>query len=225
VTHPQHSRCDNDFLSQFPTAKIVHETIGKSLSLFGGHMRQPSRKLVQAVFYSLAAILLTLGTTILQAQTFRGGINGTVTDHTGAVIANATVIAIQTETGGSHTTTSSSAGELLFQDLPLGAYSVSASFPGFSTVKTDKVVVSAGTTFTLAIKLTVSSSSTVVEVDAADPHPEGSSEDRRVDHRQLRKREVLTAPVVVQVALEGRALAKRCQRGGDVGQAAEVGAD
>src|SRR5260370_1870602 len=130
-------------------------------------MRQPSRKLVQAALYGLAAPLLILCTTFLQAQTFRGGINGTVTDHTGAVIANTTVVAVQTETGSSHTTTSSSAGEFLFQDLPLGAYSVSASFPGFSTVKTDKVVVSASTTFTLAIKLTVPSSSTVVVDDAA----------------------------------------------------------
>src|SRR5258708_38950203 len=131
-------------------------------------MRQPSRKFLQAALYSLAATLLTLtGTTFLQAQTFRGGINGTVTDHTGAVIAKATVVAIQTETGSSHTTTSSSAGEFLFQDLPLGAYSVSASFPGFSTVKTDKVIVSAGTTVTPAIKLNISSSSTVVAGDDA----------------------------------------------------------
>ena len=72
-----------------------------------------------------------------------------------------------TDTGSTHTTTTSSAGEFLFQDLPLGTYSVSASFPGFNTVKTDKVVVTAGTTFTLAIKLTISSSSTVIEVDAA----------------------------------------------------------
>jgi hypothetical protein len=130
-------------------------------------MRQPSRKFVQAALYGLAAIFLTLGTTLLQAQTFRGGINGTVTDHTGAVIANATVVAIQTETGGSHTTTTSSAGGFLFQDLPLGDYSVSASFPGFGTVKTGNVVVTAGTTYTLAIKLLISSSSTVVEVNAA----------------------------------------------------------
>src|SRR5437762_2974002 len=49
-------------------------------------MRQPSRKLVQAALYGLAATLLILRTTFLQAHTFRGGINGTVTDHTAAVI-------------------------------------------------------------------------------------------------------------------------------------------
>jgi hypothetical protein len=131
-------------------------------------MRYLSKHILQAALYSLAATLLTLiGTTFLQAQTFRGGINGTVTDHTGGAIAKAAVVAVDTETGSSHTTTSSSAGEFLFQDLPLGTYSVSASFPGFNTMKTDKVVVTAGTTYTLAVKLTISSSSTVIEVDAA----------------------------------------------------------
>ena len=80
-------------------------------------MRQPSSKVLRAALYGLAATLLTLGTTFLQAQTFRGGINGTVIDHTGALIANATVVALQTETGSSHTTTTSSAGEFLFQHL------------------------------------------------------------------------------------------------------------
>ena len=101
------------------------------------------------------------------AQTFRGGINGTVTDATGAAIANATVIAVQTETGVSHTATTSSAGEFLFQDLPLGSYSVTASFTGFQTVKTDKIAVSAGVIYTLPVSLPLSSSSETVEVDAA----------------------------------------------------------
>ncbi|NYF78957.1 TonB-dependent receptor [Granulicella arctica] len=101
------------------------------------------------------------------AQTFRGGINGTVTDKTGAAIANASVVAVQTDTGVVHSSTSSSGGEFLFQDLPLGNYSVTASFSGFSTVKTDKIAVSAGVIYTLPIVLQLSSSATTIEVDAA----------------------------------------------------------
>jgi hypothetical protein len=112
-------------------------------------------------------ILVTIVSVAAGAQTFRGGINGTVTDRTGAAIANATVTAIQTGTGATRTTTSSSGGEFLFQDLPLGAYSVTAGFTGFSTVKTDKVMVSAGTIYTLPVVLQLASSETTVEVDAA----------------------------------------------------------
>ncbi len=132
-------------------------------------MRQsPGKSFKQLALFSLIAFTLTLlGYSPANAQTFRGGINGTVTDHTGAAIANATVVAVQTETGSTHTTISSSSGDFLFQDLPLGAYSVTASFSGFQTVKTDKITVSAGSTYTLSIKLPLSSSSTTIEVDAA----------------------------------------------------------
>ncbi len=132
-------------------------------------MHQSSRKsFKQFSLLSLIAFTLTLICSLPgRAQTFRGGINGTVTDRTGAAIANASVVAVQTDTGSTHTTTSSSAGAFLFQDLPLGSYSVTASFAGFQTVKTDKIMVSAGIIYTLPVVLQLSSSSTTVGVDAA----------------------------------------------------------
>ena len=55
-------------------------------------MHSASRKPRIALF-SLIAFTLALFCTLPGiAQTFRGGINGTVTDHTGAAIADATVI-------------------------------------------------------------------------------------------------------------------------------------
>jgi hypothetical protein len=101
------------------------------------------------------------------AQTFRGGINGTVTDNSGAVIPNAAVTILNVDTGTTKTAPSSSSGDFLFQDLPLGTYTVTVVAPGFSTVKTDKVAVSAGSVYTLTVKLPVSTSSQTVEVEAA----------------------------------------------------------
>ncbi len=118
----------------------------------------------QSFLVLLVAVVATLSGL---AQTFRGGINGTVTDKTGAAIANAAVIAVQTDTGVSHATTSSSAGEFLFQDLPLGSYNVTVTFSGFQTVKTGGVMVSAGSTYTLPVSLPLSTSSETVEVTAA----------------------------------------------------------
>ena len=118
-----------------------------------------------AIFYALMiAFLLTA--LPLSAQTFRGGINGTVTDSTGAVVPRASVVATNVDTGITHTTTSSSGGEFLFQDLPLGSYSVVVSISGFSTAKFAKVTVSAGTTYTLPVKLGTASATETVEVDA-----------------------------------------------------------
>jgi outer membrane receptor protein involved in Fe transport len=116
----------------------------------------------------LFVLLAIFGQTVAShAQTYRGGINGTVTDDSGAVIPAATVTILNVATGDTKTSPSSSAGEFLFQDLPLGTYSVTVAAPGFSTVKTDKVSVSAGVIFTLPVKLPVSTSSTTVEVEAA----------------------------------------------------------
>ena len=102
----------------------------------------------------IVAVLLTLSLSIF-AQTFRGGINGTVTDQSGAVVPNTAVEAVNTATGVSHKTISSSAGEFGFQDLPLGAYTVTASASGFQATVISKVAVTAGTIYTIPIKLSI----------------------------------------------------------------------
>ena len=59
-------------------------------------------------------------TQLLSAQTFRGGIAGTVVDSSGAVVANAKIVLLGTDTGYTRETVSTSAGAYSFQDLPLG---------------------------------------------------------------------------------------------------------
>src|SRR6266702_3997547 len=103
----------------------------------------------------------------LSGQTFRGGIAGTVQDSTGAVVANAKITLIGTETGSKHETLSTSSGDYSFQDLPLGTYNVVVDAPGFSTTKIDKIVVRPGQIYSLEIKLSVASSAQQVEVNAA----------------------------------------------------------
>src|ERR1017187_10001572 len=101
-------------------------------------------------------------------QTFRGAINGTVTDPTGAVVAGASVKATNDATAAVHEATTTSDGEFSFQDLILGSYTVSITAAGFSPVKVGKIDVTAGGAYTLPVKLKVGSSATsVVEVSAA----------------------------------------------------------
>ena len=68
---------------------------------------------------------------VLQAQTFRGGINGTVADNSGASIPNAKITVVNIDTHVTYDTVSSSAGEFLINDLPLGSYSVTVVADGF----------------------------------------------------------------------------------------------
>ncbi|SEC07070.1 TonB-dependent receptor [Terriglobus roseus] len=70
-------------------------------------------------------------------------------------------------TGVVSSSVSSSSGEFLFQDLPLGIYSAEISAGGFGKTKYDKIQVAAGTMYTLPVKLAVASESLTVEVNAA----------------------------------------------------------
>ena len=106
-------------------------------------------------------LVLVLGAA---AQTFRGGINGVITDESGAVIDSALVKATSQTTGRSYSGLSSSAGEFAFPDLPLGDYIVTVAQPGFENMTVKDVHVSAGAVYTLPIKLHVARAVSTVEV-------------------------------------------------------------
>ncbi len=118
---------------------------------------------------SLRLLLLSLFLLALPgiAQTFRGGIAGSILDPSGAAIAGVQVEAIDNATGIKRDTISSSGGEFTFNDLPLGTYTVTAVSSGFAGMKIDKVPVSAGEVYALPITLKVAQSTETVEVSAA----------------------------------------------------------
>jgi hypothetical protein len=72
----------------------------------------------------LLAVSVFISPPSLLAQTFRGAINGSVRDASGASIAAASLNARQEATGVVRSTASSSAGDFSFPDLPLGVYTV-----------------------------------------------------------------------------------------------------
>ncbi len=129
-------------------------------------MRYPVTRRVSTVV--LLAWAMLFGALIrIQAQTFRGGINGTVTDQSGAVVPGASVEAMDVATGISHKTISSSAGEYSFQDLPLGTYKVTVEASGFKTSVVSSIPVTAGVIYTLPVKLGVQTTGETVEVSAS----------------------------------------------------------
>src|SRR2546426_10359540 len=114
------------------------------------------------------AVLIVLSLAVAgNAQTFRGAINGTVTDPSGGVVPNATVKATEITTGIDHTTTTTSDGAFAFQDIPLGYYKVAVTATGFPTYTVDKVEVVAGQLPRLQITLKLAQATTTVEVSAA----------------------------------------------------------
>src|SRR5246500_3982289 len=115
----------------------------------------------------LAAVSLVLLFVVpANAQTFRGSINGTVTDPSGASVPGATVKATETATNIDHTTVTSTEGQFAFQDVPLGLYKVTVTASGFPAYSVDKVQVVAGQIYTLPIQLKMGQATTTIEVSA-----------------------------------------------------------
>jgi len=109
--------------------------------------------------------LLSVGSTA-EAQTFRGGIRGTVFDATGAVIAEVAVKAESDSTGLTYSTTSSSAGEFSLQDLPLGTYTVVTHKDGFRDVIVSHIPLEAGVVYSLPVHLEIATSQNRVDVSS-----------------------------------------------------------
>jgi len=116
---------------------------------------------------SSSALVLLLVAGVLPAQTFRGAINGIVTDPTGAVVVNATVVAENKATGIRHKTETTSDGQFSLEDLPLGTYKLTVAASGFPVFTADNISVTAGTIYTLPARLLLAEASTTIEVSAA----------------------------------------------------------
>lgn len=102
------------------------------------------------------------------AQTFRGGIQGTITDSTGAAIVNAEIRATSPETGLTRVTHSGTGGDYSLSELPVGLYSVTAKADGFN-VQTNKAVKVAVSSNQVDFQLTAGSVSTTVDVTTKAP--------------------------------------------------------
>ena len=87
--------------------------------------------------------VLTLLVAAGYSQTFRGAINGTVNDPSGAMVSGANVKATNIATSVTLTTTTTSDGQFSFQDLPLGSYRIAVSAGGFNAATVENVPVTA----------------------------------------------------------------------------------
>jgi hypothetical protein len=96
-----------------------------------------------------ALVAAVLSSAFAGAQTFRGAINGAVTDPAGAAIPGAQVQISDDATGVVRQSVSASGGDFNFPDLPLGSYTITVTTAGFETIKVTKVSVSAGAIHTV----------------------------------------------------------------------------
>jgi hypothetical protein len=99
------------------------------------------------------------------AQQTLGGITGTVTDTSGAVISGATVTLIGDQTKLSRTQTTSATGSYTFVNLPLGTYTLTFTQQGFQSQNIPSIQVQANRTATVGAELKIGNVSESITVE------------------------------------------------------------
>ena len=134
----------------------------------------------------LALALLMLSTTAVFGQS-TGSIVGTVTDPQGGVVADATVVARQVDTGIERTTKTTSDGLYRFDSLPPAIYNIRVQATGFSNAQVNGVRLQVGEQRDVNIKLAVSGATITVDITAAAPLVETTKTDVSsvIDEKQV----------------------------------------
>ena len=121
---------------------------------------------VKAIRSIEIAVLAFCSLMTLNAQTITGSVNGTVTDPTNAIIANAKVTATNVETGVVTATTTNADGIYNIRFLQIGNYKISIEAPGFAVSTFGPFVLETGQNAKVDGKLGMSGQQQRVSVEA-----------------------------------------------------------
>src|SRR3954463_1123179 len=110
--------------------------------------------------------LLLLSSVLSFGQNALATITGTVTDATGAVIANVPITVLNLENGGTFRASSSDTGNFTVSQLPIGDYDLTIVAPGFKTYTHTKFHMAAAQIMREDVRLEVGQASESVTVTA-----------------------------------------------------------
>ena len=137
----------------------------------------------------VCSLFLLLPLISVNAQ-FRAGIQGTVTDSTGALVPDASVTLTNKETNAKQTTQTSGDGFYRITGLPPGTYSLVIEKSGFKKQSFENVVINAEDTQGLDVLLTageVAETVTITEETAQALETENGNVTRALTTREIRE--------------------------------------
>src|SRR5258708_14407181 len=126
----------------------------------------------------LGVLFVVFGLFVSQATVadeLYGRIRGRATDATGASVPNVSVIATNTETGISKSTSTEADGIFEFLNLPIGTYKVTATKAGFKTFSATGITLTVHAIYLLNAPLDLGQLSEQVIVEAAPAQVETTS--------------------------------------------------
>jgi hypothetical protein len=125
--------------------------------------------------FSLLVVALSLLPPAAFAQAVSGTIIGTVTDSSGAVMANAKVTVVNEGTGLTRTVVADANGDFTAPSLPTGRYTIIAEASGFKTLTLSNIDLGVDQRARFDLKLEVGSVSESVTIEARAPLLQTSS--------------------------------------------------
>lgn len=141
------------------------------------------RKLALALLVVMVmACSAAFGQTLATSQ-----VTGTVTDASGAVVPDATVQLVQTDTGDVHTAKSNATGVYIVPNLPVGPYRLQVAAQGFSTYVQNGIVLEISTNPVINVKLAVGNvtEQVVVESSALMVETQSNGVGQVIDQKQV----------------------------------------
>jgi Carboxypeptidase regulatory-like domain len=143
------------------------------------------------MLFSVLFLVVVAGSSSAWAQ-FTSGIEGTVTDPTGAVVSGATVTIKNEETGAVQTFQTQESGSFRFTTLPSSAFSINVAAPGFKTTVQEHVRLQVAEVKTLNVRMVVGGTDSTVTV--TDEAPAVETAQARVSG-QVSEKEVHDLPL------------------------------
>jgi hypothetical protein len=125
----------------------------------------------------MLVLVLGMGPATCLAQSNRGALAGTIKDSSGAMVADAKISAVDSQTGSTYSTTSSDVGYYRFPEMAVGVYSIKVERDGFETAVQENVIIQLNAISALDITLTAGSVTETVTVSAGAAALETESSD------------------------------------------------
>ena len=122
---------------------------------------------LSAMLWALPLAIVVDGIPGASAQAVSNAkMHGVVSDASGALVPNATVLATQTESGQTARAVTTGSGDFILPNLPVGPYTIKVTAPGFETYSRTGIVLQVSNDLELDAHLSLGSTDTVISVNA-----------------------------------------------------------